>query len=83
MVLDSTRSHLSKQLRLARPAIYQIQVVGGVQGNMEAARDITGARKLKHHDTDSNRSTGGNKYYKCKIGRKGENARLENISEVS
>ena len=82
MVLDNTRSHLSKQLRLARPAIYQTRVIGGVQGNIEAARDITGARKLKHRDTDSNRSTGGNKYYKSKIGRKGGDARLKTLSKV-
>ena len=83
VVLDNTRSHLSKQLRLAGPAIYQTQVIGGVQGNIEAARDITGARKLKHRDTDSNRSTGGNKDYKCKIGRRGRDARLGNTAEGS
>ena len=80
MVLDNTRSHLSKQLRLARLAIYQTQVIGGVQGNIEVARDITGVRKLKHRDTDSNRSTGGNKDYKCNIGRRRRDARLGNTA---
>ena len=42
---------------------------------------ISRARKLEHRNTDSNRSTRGNKDYKIKIGRKGENARLENSAE--
>jgi len=39
--------------------------------------------KLKHRDTDSNRSTEGNKDYKCKIGRRGRDARLGNTSDGS
>ena len=58
------------------------QAIGCVHGNIEAARDITGARKLKHRDTDSNRSTGGNKDYKCKIGRRGRDARLKTLPKV-
>ena len=47
------------------------QVIGGVQGNIRL-QGISRVRKLEHRNTDSNRSTGGNKYYKSKIGRKGE-----------
>src|SRR4051812_34270209 len=58
------------------------QVIGCVQGNIRL-QGISQVRKLEHHNTDSNRSTGGNKYYKSKIGRKGGGARLENIVEGS
>ena len=47
------------------------QVIGCVQGNI-GLQGISRVRKLEHRNTDSNRSTGGNKYYKSKIGRKGE-----------
>ena len=47
------------------------QVIGCVQGNIRL-QGISRVRKLEHRNTDSNRSTGGNKYYKSKIGRKGE-----------
>src|SRR3954471_226053 len=47
------------------------QVIGGVQGNIWL-QGISRVRKLEHRNTDSNRSTGGNKDYKSKIGRKGE-----------
>ena len=47
-----------------------------------AARDIKGT-KLEHRNTDSNRSTGGNKYYKSKMGRKGGKCSPENIAEGS
>ena len=58
------------------------QVIGCVQGNIRL-QGISRVRKLEHRNIDSNRSTGGNKDYKRKIGRKGENARLENIAEDS
>ena len=57
------------------------QVIGGVQGNIRL-QGISRARKLEHRNTDRNRSTGGNKYYKSKIGRKGENARLKTLPKV-
>ena len=47
------------------------QVIGCVRGNVRL-QGISRARKLEHRNTESNRSTGGNKYYKSKIGRKGE-----------
>ena len=47
------------------------QVIGCVQGNIRL-QGISRVRKLEHRNTDSNRSTGGNKYYKSKIGRKGK-----------
>src|SRR3954469_1327299 len=47
------------------------QVIGCVQGNI-GLHGISQVRKLKHRNTDSNRSTGGNKDYKSKICRKGE-----------
>ena len=47
----------------------------------KAARDNTDT-KLKHRDTDSNRSTGGNKCYKSKIGKKGGDARLKTLPTV-
>ena len=47
------------------------QVIGCVQGNIRL-QGISRVRKLEHRNTDSNRSTRGNKYYKSKIGRKGE-----------
>ena len=56
------------------------QVIGCGQGNIRL-QGIVRVRKLEHRNTDSNRSTGGNKYYKSKIGRKGENAHLRNIEE--
>src|SRR3954467_1747610 len=52
------------------------QVIGGVQGNIRL-QGISRVRKLEHRNTDSIRSTGGNKYYKSKIGRKGGDARLK------
>src|SRR3954468_13327966 len=55
--------------------------MGGVQGNIRL-QGISRERKLEHHNTDSNRSTGGNKYYKSKIGRKGGNARLKTLPKV-
>src|SRR4051812_18233171 len=57
------------------------QVIGGVQGNIWL-QGISRVRKLEHRNTDSNRSTGGNKYYKSKIGRKGEDARLKTLPKV-
>ena len=47
------------------------QVIGCVQSNIRL-QGISQVRKLKHRNTDSNRSTGGNKDYKSKIGRKGK-----------
>ena len=57
------------------------QVIGCVQGNIRL-QGISRARKLEHRNTDSNRSTGGNKYYKSKIGRKGGDARLKTLPKV-
>src|SRR3954471_8288822 len=54
------------------------QVIGCVQGNIRL-QGISRVRKLEHRNTDSNRSTGGNKYYKSKIGRKGGDARLKTL----
>src|SRR4051812_12332207 len=56
------------------------QVIGYVQGNI-GLHGISQVRKLKHRNTDSNRSTGGNKDYKSKIGRKGGRCSPENIVE--
>ena len=47
------------------------QVIGCVRGNIRL-HGISRVRKLEQRNTDSNRSTGGNKYYKSKIGRKGK-----------
>src|SRR3954464_513021 len=47
------------------------QVIGCVQGNIRL-QGISRVLKLEQCNTDSNRSTGGNKHYKSKIGRKGE-----------
>src|SRR3954469_574788 len=58
------------------------QVIGCVQGNI-GLHGISQVRKLKHRNTDSNRSTGGNKDYKSKIGRKGGDARLKTLSKGS
>src|SRR3954465_13631912 len=55
------------------------QVIGCVQGNIRL-QGISRVRKLEHRNTDSNRSTGGNKDYKSKIGRKGR-CSPENIAE--
>src|SRR3954466_9874500 len=57
------------------------QVIGCIQGNIRL-QGISRVRKLEHRNTDSNRSTGGNKDYKSKIGKKGENARLKTLSKV-
>src|SRR3954467_11018559 len=57
------------------------QVIGCVQGNIWL-QGISRIRKLEQRNTDSNRSTGGNKYYKCKIGRRGRDARLKTLSKV-
>src|SRR4051812_18518604 len=57
------------------------QVIGGGHGNIRL-QGISRVRKLEHRNTDSNRSTGGNKYYKSKIGRKGGDARLETLPKV-
>src|SRR4051812_40943699 len=57
------------------------QVIGCVQGNI-GLQGISRVRKLEHRNTDSNRSTEGNKYYKSKIGRKGEIARLKTLPKV-
>src|SRR4051812_12057171 len=57
------------------------QVIGCVQGNI-GLHGMSRVRKLEHHNTDSNRSTGGNKYYKSKIGRKGGDARLKTLPKV-
>src|SRR3954464_7339496 len=57
------------------------QVIGCVQGNIRL-HGISRVRKLEHRNTDSNRSTGGNKYYKSKIGRKGGDARLKTLPKV-
>src|SRR3954466_12755061 len=82
MVHGDTQQHLSKRLRRASPAIYQTTGNRRWPWQYKAARDITGT-KLKHHNTDSNRSTGGNKYYKSKIGRKEGRCSPENIAEGS
>src|SRR3954470_23314864 len=47
----------------------------------KAARDNTGT-ELEHRNTDSNRSTEGNKCYKSKIGRKGEMLALKTLPKV-
>ena len=57
------------------------QVIGGVQGNI-GLQGISRVRKLEHRNTDSNRSTGGNKYYKSKIGRKGEMLAWKTLPKV-
>ena len=57
------------------------QVIGGVQGNIRR-QGISRVRKLEHRNTDSNRSTGRNKYYKSKIGGKGGDARLKTLPKV-
>src|SRR3954466_5654327 len=71
VALDDMQQFMSKRLRRASPTIYQ------TTGNRRCPRQYKAARKsrvrkLEHRNTDSNRSTGGNKYYKSKIGRKGE-----------
>src|SRR3954466_3314190 len=72
---DSTRaSEFDAQVQLSTKQ----QVIGCVQGNIRL-NVISRVRKLEHRNTDSNRSTGRNKYYKSKIGRKGENARLKTL----
>src|SRR3954469_25427307 len=58
------------------------QVIGCVQGNIRL-QGISRVRKLEHRNTDSNRSTGRNKYYKSKIGRKGGDARLKTLPKGS
>src|SRR3954466_11593129 len=64
---DSTRaSEFDAQVQLSTKQ----QVIGCVQGNIRL-QGISRVRKLEHRNTDSNRSTGGNKYYKSKIGRRG------------
>ena len=57
------------------------QVIGCFQGNIRL-QGISLVRNLEHCNTDSNRSTGGNKYYKSKIGRKGGDAHLKTLSKV-
>ena len=57
------------------------QVIGCVQGNIRL-QGISRVRKLEHRNTDSNRSTGGNKYYKSKIGRKGEMLAWKTLPKV-
>src|SRR3954468_17693165 len=84
MVLDNTQQHLSKRLRQVIgcvPLSTKQQVIGCVQGNIKL-QGISRVRKLEHRNTDSNRPTGGNKYYKSKIGRKGGDARLKPLSKV-
>src|SRR3954466_11583459 len=55
--------------------------IGCVQGNI-GLQGISRVRKLEHRNTYSNRSTGGNKYYKSKIGRKGEMLAWKTLSKV-
>src|SRR4051812_7103181 len=73
--------HLSKRLRRAGPTIYQTTGDRMCPRLYMAARDITDT-KLEHRNTDSKRSTGGNKYYKSKIGRKGGDARLKTLPKI-
>src|SRR3954464_2030403 len=59
------------------------QVIGCVPGYIWL-QGISRIRKLEHRNTDSKRSTGGNKYYKSKIGRKGGGgARLKTLPKGS
>src|SRR3954468_19605810 len=76
------QQHLSTRLRRTSQLSTKQQVIGCVQGNI-GLHGISQVRKLKHRNTDSNRSTGGNKDYKSKIGRNGEDARLKTLSKGS
>jgi hypothetical protein len=57
------------------------QVIGCVQGTIRL-QGISRVRKLEQRNTDSNRSTGGNKYYKSKIGRKGKMLAWKTLPKV-